>query len=188
MYVLLCTYVCVFCTLPIITHYSMQIWVYNVHVYMYSIGMISSNIIPFMDLIYFPQQFAVQLAAEVMEQYPLPEAMGTAKDIFKRLTALSNEIPENVRESYFRPILPAVVQLCRTFPPLCTEATEFLVHLSKISACLDNQASRVGPFYSRPGALHRVQSEVTSAARSSSFISSIQKTFQELVSTTVVKS
>ena len=77
------------------------------------------------------QQFGVQLAAHVIEQYPLPDAIGIAKDIFKRLMVLTNEIPASVREQYFIPILPAVVKLTKTFPPVCKEAAEFLVHLSK---------------------------------------------------------
>lgn len=44
---------------------------------------------------------------------------------------LTNEIPASVREQYFIPVLPSVVKLAKTFPPLCKEAAEFLVELSK---------------------------------------------------------
>ena len=57
--------------------------------------------------------------------------MGIAKDIFKRLMILANEIPSSVMEQYFLPILPSVVKLAKTFPPLCKEAAEFLLQLSK---------------------------------------------------------
>ncbi len=67
----------------------------------------------------------------MIEQYPLPDAMGIAKDIFKRLMVLNNEIPASMREDYFLPLLPSVVKLSKTFPPLSKEAAEFLVYLSK---------------------------------------------------------
>lgn len=78
------------------------------------------------------QVFGVQLAAHVIHQYPVPEAMRIAKDILQRLTVLAGELPHPLRDDYFRAVLPSVSLLCRTFPPLCTEATEFLVHLNKI--------------------------------------------------------
>ncbi|KAL5467653.1 hypothetical protein EMCRGX_G031914 [Ephydatia muelleri] len=82
------------------------------------------------------QQFAVQLAAHVIHHYPLTDAMGVAKDIFKQLSTLANEIPAHMREVYFLPILPAIVLFCKTFPPLSVEATNFLVTLSKLSTPL----------------------------------------------------
>ena len=132
----------------------------------------------------------MQLAAEVMKQYPLPEAMGTAKDIFKRLTVLSNEIPKSIRESYFLPVLPAIVKLCQTFPPLCSEATEFLVHLCKTSAFIDSQAPQLSPFSAGITKFHKLQSlegTLYSDVESGSLVDSIHKAFQEVVSTTVVK-
>ena len=81
----------------------------------------------------------------MIEQYPLPDAMGVAKDIFKRLMVLSNEIPASLREEYFLPLLPSVVKLSKTFPPLCKEAAEFLVHLSKMcGASLSGGMSSIG--------------------------------------------
>ena len=74
----------------------------------------------------------MQLAAHMIQQYPVPEAMGVAKDIFKRLTVLSAEVSSQVRESYFLAVLPSITLICRTFPPLCCEATELLVHLSRV--------------------------------------------------------
>ena len=133
----------------------------------------------------FAQQFAVQLAAHVIQQYPLPEAMGVAKDIFKRLMVLANEIPADMREAYFLPLLPAVVKLCQTFPPLCTEATEFLVCLSKVCVSRDVQSVK-----SKINGLQTVsfgQDLKSQLTRDNGLHESIQSTFQELVSTTVVK-
>ena len=80
------------------------------------------------------QQFGIQLAAHVINQYPRPEVLSIAEDIFKRLMILTNEIPDHLRETYFLPLLPVVVLLCQTFPPLCSEATKFLVGLSRAYA------------------------------------------------------
>ena len=54
------------------------------------------------------------------------------KDIFKRLHVLANEIPEDKRDTFFKPLLPAMTKFCQTFPPLCTDATELLLHLGKL--------------------------------------------------------
>ena len=79
------------------------------------------------------QVFAIQLAANVATKYPLPDAMGLTRSIFKKLDLLVVEVPPKKWNSFFKPILPAVVMFCQTFPPLCTEATAFLLHLSKLS-------------------------------------------------------
>ena len=68
----------------------------------------------------------------MIHQYPVPDAMGIAKDILKRLTVLSEEIPQEVREGYFLSLLPSLTLLCKSFPPLSSEVTQFLVHLTKL--------------------------------------------------------
>eukprot|EP00731_Ephydatia_muelleri_P025979 Em0018g79a len=103
----------------------------------------------------FPmQQFAVQLAAHVIHHYPLTDAMGVAKDIFKQLSTLANEIPAHMREVYFLPILPAIVLFCKTFPPLSVEATNFLVTLSKLSTSSGRNNHSQDLFQSMPAVVH----------------------------------
>lgn len=75
--------------------------------------------------------FAVQLAAYVTNQYPLPESLGVIRDIFKRLHRFTEEIPSEKHHEVFIPILPFVVLFCETFPPLSVEATDFLLHLCR---------------------------------------------------------
>ena len=58
--------------------------------------------------------------------------MGVVKDIFKRLHVLANEIPEDKKETFFKPLLPALFKIFQTFPPLHTDATELLLHLGKL--------------------------------------------------------
>ena len=75
------------------------------------------------------------------QQYPLPEAVDVVKDIFKRLHVLANEIPADKRDAFFKPLLPAVTKFCQTFPPLCTEATELLLHLGRV--CLVSKCDQL---------------------------------------------
>ena len=72
------------------------------------------------------------MAANVIAQYPLADSIGVAQSIFKKLDHLISEVPPKRRDAVFKPILPAVIALCETFPLLCSEATNFLLHLCKI--------------------------------------------------------
>ena len=81
--------------------------------------------------------FAIQLAAHVIHQYPLPESVGLVKDsIFKKLHRFIDEVPSKRQHGVFFPLLPAMVLFCQTFPPLTVEAVDFLLHLCR--ACLIN--------------------------------------------------
>ena len=119
------------------------------------------------------QQFGIQLAAHIINQSPRPEVLPIAEDIFKRLVILTNEIPDHMRETYFLPLLPSVVLLCQTFPPLCSEATKFLVGLSR--ACT---ARSVG---------EGVWSGNSPAHGQCSLAAAVKRTFDELINCAVVK-
>lgn len=58
--------------------------------------------------------------------------MGIAKNILQQLTVLAGELAGSSRDDYFSAVLPSLALLSRTFPPLSSEVTAFLVHLSKI--------------------------------------------------------
>lgn len=90
------------------------------------------------------QVFAIQLAANVTAQYPLPDAMGVAQSIFKKLNHLVVEVPSSKRDMTFKPILIAVVILCETFPPFCSEAIVFLLNLCKICFSTDGRLISTG--------------------------------------------
>ena len=75
--------------------------------------------------------FAIQLAATVTAQYPLSDAMGVARNIFKRLDRLVIEVPSVQQDKVFKPVLPAVVTFCETFPPLFTAPLQSLFIKSK---------------------------------------------------------
>ena len=115
--------------------------------------------------------------------------MGIAKDIFKRLMILTNEIPASVMEQYFLPLLPSVVKLAKTFPPLCKEATEFLVQLSK--TC---EASLVGRPLAEESPLSALTSDgdnlikaVFVAGENGPMNKAIKRAFEDMVQNAVVK-
>ena len=117
----------------------------------------------------------------MIQQYPLPDAMGIAKDIFKRLALLASEIPAKIREEYFHPLLPSVVKLCQTFPPLCSEATEFLVHLSKV--CVPLTSGVTGKDFADTSQ----ERKPLTNGKPKKLLKSIQSAFQELVDSAVVR-
>ena len=61
--------------------------------------------------------------------------MGTASDILRRLGRLTTEVPVNKRDTVFKPLLPCIVSLCGTFPPIGVEGTEFLLQLGWVCLC-----------------------------------------------------
>lgn len=79
------------------------------------------------------QLFAVQLASYLCLQFPLPKAMGVAKYILSRLSSLLATLPSSKRVPFFTPALPALVRFCHAFPPLCDEATGFLLELGRVA-------------------------------------------------------
>ena len=112
------------------------------------------------------------------QQYPLPEALTIADDILKRLLVLTNESPAYMREEYFSPLLPALVRICRTFPPLCSQATNILIELTRVCSAVGGSG---GIFLGGP------PSGKTKGGKGGGFLTSVQNTFQELVETAIVK-
>ena len=60
--------------------------------------------------------------------------MGVARYILSRLSSLLATLPASKRVAFFTPALPALVRFCRAFPPLCDEATGFLLELGRVAA------------------------------------------------------
>jgi len=118
------------------------------------------------------QIFGIQLAAHVINQYPVPEAMGIAKSILQHVTVLAGELAGTARDNYYISVLPSLALLCRTFPPLCSEVTAFLVHLSKISRTLSHA----------PSSGHKIRVKEDGAFSEGFQLSStIEDTFQEII-------
>ena len=106
------------------------------------------------------------------------------KTIFKRLTVLASEIPVWIQEEYFQPLLPSVVKLCQTFPRLCSEATQFLVHLSIVCVPLTSLSGIDKNFV---GVDQNGRQKVLSDGKPKELLRSIQTAFQELVDSAVVR-
>lgn len=77
------------------------------------------------------QQFGLQLASQVLAQYPLPSAADTTQLLLKKLHALLAEVPRQAHVDLFLPVLPFLVTLCQSFPPLSEETTRFLLKLGR---------------------------------------------------------
>ena len=77
------------------------------------------------------QQFGIQLASQVLAHYPLPSATDTAQLLLKKLHTLLAEVPRQAHTDLFIPVLPFLVTLCQSFPPLSEETTRFLLKLGR---------------------------------------------------------
>lgn len=115
--------------------------------------------------------------------------MGLAKDILKRLSVLANEIPGHMREGFFRPLLPSLVLLCQAFPPVCADTTEFLVSLSKecVSDVRDGVVDASAMATPTLGGGGREASGINQKEREGGLLETIRNTFQEIVTSTLVK-
>ena len=91
----------------------------------------------------------------------------------------------NTRGILFQPLLPSVVKLCQTFPPLCSGATQFLVHLGNICVPLTSLSGTDKDFVG-VGQNGR-QKKVLSDGKPKELLRSIQMAFQELVDSAVVR-
>lgn len=110
----------------------------------------------------------------MIHQYPLPEVLPVAEGIFKRLSILTNEIPSQLRESFFTPLLPSVLLLGQTFAPLCSEATRLFVSLARTATA----GGAVTSLWKTPPKVGVANDTLATAA---------QRTFEELIRVAVVK-
>ncbi len=95
-----------------------------------------------------------------------------AEDIFKRLFILTNEIPDHLRDNFFKPLLPSVLLLARTFPPLCAEATKLFVGLTRTTS---------------GGVSGGGETPLKGSMANNSLANAAQRSFEELISCAVVK-
>ncbi|KAK2562342.1 Integrator complex subunit 2 [Acropora cervicornis] len=96
-------------------------------------------------------QLEKQLASYLCLQFPLPKAMGVARYILSRLSSLLATLPFSKRAAFFTPTLPTLVRFCRAFPPLCDEATGFLLELGRVAS--SHAAASAGHTQDIPGSL-----------------------------------
>ena len=122
--------------------------------------------------------FAIQLAANVTTKYPLSDAMGVACSIFKKLNHLVVEVPSTKRDITFKPILTAVIIICETFPPLCSEAIGFLLHLCKICSLSDKRSTSSQLRIPRLGLMQ----ETVNSTRQQSVVNVAEKPCEPIIS------
>ena len=94
---------------------------------------------------------------------------------------LSSEVSSEV----FLVVLPSLILICCTFPPLCSEATQFLVHLSKLCRPATGCTGPVLPSGSSVGELGRGKWGYRAGSGvdfgENPFVSAIGNTFIELI-------
>ena len=127
--------------------------------------------------------------------------MGLAQQIITKLTSLVDEIPKESLEAFFTPLFPSTILLCRTFPPLAQEMTNFLLHLGRVvtssTSCESINIKSLGKLtdFSRDEITRYINvawQGKKKAKKSSSYdapgmVKKIEDTFLELVDTAVLK-
>lgn len=91
------------------------------------------------------QMFAIELVSYLSLQYALPKAMGVAKLAVDVMNTMLSVLPRDKKPYFFLVTLPALVRVCKAFPPLCEDAVALLLqlgrmvhsHLSTLSTCIN---------------------------------------------------
>ncbi|XP_053213228.1 LOW QUALITY PROTEIN: integrator complex subunit 2-like [Panonychus citri] len=78
------------------------------------------------------QIFAIQLCSYLVEQYPIVKSLCIAKLCFNVTGTLLSILESEKREQFFIPVAPALVRMCKPFPPLKEDAINLLLKLGQI--------------------------------------------------------
>lgn len=125
--------------------------------------------------------------------------MGLAQQIITKLTSLVDEIPKESLEAFFTPLFPCAILLCRTFPPLAQEMTNFLLHLGRVvtsSICCEpiKSLGKLTDFsrdditrYINAAWKGKMKAKKSTDRVAPGMIKKIEDTFLELVDTAVLK-
>ncbi len=79
------------------------------------------------------QVFAIQLASFLCLQFTIAKSICVARLCFNVANTLISLLPSARRSTFFIPVLPALVRMCRAFPPLADDARLLLQQLKNIS-------------------------------------------------------
>ena len=77
--------------------------------------------------------FAIELCSYLCIQYPVVKFLCVAKLCFNVSFTLLNILESSSRYEFFISVIPALVRMCRPFPPLVEETISLLVKLGQIS-------------------------------------------------------
>ncbi|GAB6030189.1 Integrator complex subunit 2 [Chamberlinius hualienensis] len=84
------------------------------------------------------QIFAIQLTSHLCLQYSLPKSFSVARLIVNTMFTLLGVLSSDVRRSFFIPTVPALVHICKAFPPLCEDVTSLLIQIGRI--CISEES------------------------------------------------
>ena len=79
------------------------------------------------------QIFAIELCSHLSLQFRIAKCLSTAKLCFNVSSTLLSVLGGDKRSSFFIPILPSLVRMCRAFPPLTDDAILLFQQLQQIS-------------------------------------------------------
>ncbi|XP_068086623.1 integrator complex subunit 2 [Anabrus simplex] len=84
------------------------------------------------------QIFAVDLVSHLAVQYALPKSLSVARLAINTLSTLLGVLPSESRIELFVPIMPALVRICKAFPPLVDDVMSLLMQLGRICTSRDS--------------------------------------------------
>lgn len=94
------------------------------------------------------QVFAIELSSYLCIQYAIPKSLSIAKLCLNVSHTLLGVLTSEKRPAFFLPVLPALIRMCKAFPPLCEDVVCLLTQLGKI--CLSDACvmSHIAPLVS----------------------------------------
>lgn len=138
------------------------------------------------------QVFAIELASYLCLQYSIAKSLSIARLCINVTHTLLGVLPSYQRPLLFLPALPALVRMCRAFPPLAEDVAVLLMQLGRV--CLSQECTTAPPQL----AFSAIQLEKSSAKgedldsfenclpSNSALCSAIQRSFAELCDSAVL--
>ncbi|OQR68982.1 integrator complex subunit 2-like [Tropilaelaps mercedesae] len=89
------------------------------------------------------QVFAIELTSYLCLQHAIPRSLSIARLCITVANTLLGVLPSSRRPQLFLPALPALVRMCRAFPPLSEDVAILLLQLAKV--CLSQESTKALP-------------------------------------------
>ncbi|CAN8015748.1 unnamed protein product, partial [Ixodes persulcatus] len=89
------------------------------------------------------QVFAIELASYLCLQYSIAKSLSIARLCVNVTHTLLGVLPSYQRPLLFLPALPALVRMCRAFPPLAEDVAVLLLQLGRV--CLSQECTAAPP-------------------------------------------
>eukprot|EP00058_Branchiostoma_floridae_P020274 XP_002605764.1 hypothetical protein BRAFLDRAFT_114421 [Branchiostoma floridae] len=80
------------------------------------------------------QIFGIQLTSHLAHQFALPRMLSLARLAVNVASTLMTVLPSDSRQKFCLATLPALVRICRAFPPLTQDVVSILLQLAQITA------------------------------------------------------